>query len=188
MAGNLERLSVAEPAADIEYAQDPVQAAARVTTQYEPFIRAVIRTRIRDASREEDVFQELFLRLVERPVPANVANVRAYLYRVIVNDTIDLVRRQERYRNHLQKYSETSRISIHKQPSRDAIEETHEKNSVFAHVARHLRYREAQVMIMRYRDDYSIAEIAGALGVHRRTVSRYLTSGLRELRRVLAVR
>jgi RNA polymerase sigma-70 factor (ECF subfamily) len=179
---------VAEPVADIEYPEDPVQAATDIVTQHGPFIRTVIRMRVRDASREQDVFQELFLRLVERPVLASVDNIRGYLYRVIVNDAIDLARRQEKYRHHLLKYSQTARISIHKPASGDALEETHEKNSVFAHVARHLRYREAQVMIMRYRDDYSIAEIASALGIRRRTVSRYLTSGLRELRRVLAVR
>lgn len=166
---------------------EAVAAAVRVFAEHGNFIRNIIRLRVRDVSRREDLFQELFLRLVDLPVPSDVQNVRGYLYRTIVRDAIDLAREQEQERRHLKKYSKRNRIFIYKRPPRNAIAEETEKGSVFACLIEQLCRREAQVMTLRYRDNYSIPEIAAEIGIDRRSVSRYLTSGLRELRRQLAV-
>jgi RNA polymerase sigma factor (sigma-70 family) len=163
-------------------------AAAKIFAEHGDFIRRVIRFRIQDASRREDAFQEFFLRLVSEPVPAGVKNVRGWLYQAIIYDVVDLTRRTKKYSYHMKKYAEEIRISIHNGPSRDAIVgETEARDSRFGYLVRNLRYREAQVVTMRFRDNYSIAEIAERIGIHRRTVSRYLTSGLRQLRRTLAI-
>ena len=165
-----------------------VAAAVSVFAKHGNFIRSVIRLRVHDASRREDLYQELFLRLIVQPIPADVRNVRGYLYRAILNDVIDLARQKENDKRHMKKYLERTRISIHKSPSPSAIiEETEEKVSIFAYLTKQLRRREAQVIVLRYRDNYSIAEIAAAIGIDKRSVSRYLTSGLRELRRKLAI-
>ncbi len=171
-----------------EHQGEAVAAAVKIFAEHGSFIRNLIRLRVRDASRREDLFQGLFLTLVDRPVPADVQNIRGYLYRTILRDAVDVVREQEQEHRHLKKYAERSQIVIYNDPSQDAIsEETEEKSSVFACLIGKLRRREAQVMTLRYRDNYSIAEIAAEIGIDRRSVSRYLTSGLRELRRKLAV-
>ena len=168
--------------------EEAVAAAVSVFAKHGNFIRSVIRLRVHDPFRREDLYQELFLRLIVQPVPADVQNVRGYLYRAILNDVIDLARQKENDKRHLEKYLERTRISIHKSPSPTAIlEEMEEKVSIFAYVTKQLRRREAQVMVLRYRDNYSIAEIAAEIGIDKRSVSRYLTSGLRELRRKLAI-
>jgi RNA polymerase sigma factor (sigma-70 family) len=172
---------------DAECREGPSAAAARIFAEYGDFIRTVLYFRVRNLARVEDLFQELFLKFVEQPIPADVVNIKGYLYQTIVNDTVDLMRRQEKYRRHMRKYAEEVRISIHKRPSQDAIEETEERSSRFAYLVRQLRRREAQVVTLRYRDNCTIAEIAQKMGVHKRTVSRYLTSGMRELRRMLAI-
>jgi len=167
---------------------DTVAAAVRVFAKHGSFIRGVIRLRIEDASRREDLFQELFLKLVVQPVPAGVQNVRGYLYRAILRDIVDVARQKANDRRHLKKYAEMTRNSIHKRPSPSAtIEETDQHVSVFAYLTKQLRRREAQVVILRYWDNYSVAEIAAEIGIDKRSVSRYLTSGLRELRRKLAI-
>lgn len=167
---------------------EAVAAAVRIFGEHGSFIRSMIRLRVCDVSRREDVFQELFLRLVDRPVSSDVRNIRGYLYRMIVHDAVDVVREQENEYHHLKKYAERNRISIYNHASRNAIsEEAQEKASAFTCLIRQLRRREAQVMTLRYRDNYSIPEIAAEMGIDRRSVSRYLTSGLRELRRLLAV-
>lgn len=168
--------------------EEATQAAARILVEHGDFLRTVIRFQTRDPCREDDLLQEFFLTLVEQPVPPDVRNLRSYLYRAIVCDIMDLARRQEIHSRHLKKYVEKTRISIHNRPSRNAIEkETDENNSVFARLIRQLQHREAQVVTLRYRDNYSIAEIADQMGVHRHTVSRYLTSGLRKLRVAVAI-
>jgi RNA polymerase sigma factor (sigma-70 family) len=165
-----------------------VAAAVKVFAKHGGFVRSVIRLRIHDPSRREDLYQELFLRLILQPVPADVQNVRGYLYRAIINDIVDLARERENDRRHLKKYAEKTRIFIHKSPSPSAIiEETEEQVSIFGYLTKQLKRREAQVVILRYRDNCSIAEIAAEVGIDRRSVSRYLTSGLRQLRRKLAI-
>ncbi len=167
---------------------EAVAKVVGVFAEHGGFIRNMIRLRVCDASRREDLFQELFLRLIRRPIPADVQNVRGYLYRMILHDAVDVAREQENEHRHLKKYAERNQIFIYNRPSPNAIsEETEETGAVFACLIRPLGRREAQVMTLRYRDNYSIPEIAAEMGIDRRSVSRYLTSGLRELRRKLAV-
>ncbi len=167
---------------------EAVAAAVKIFGEYGSFIRNMIRLRVHDASRREDVFQELFLRLVDRSIPSDVQNIKGYLYRMVLHDVVDVARERENAHRHLKKYAEGNRISIYNRGSPNALsEETEQKGSVFTCLVRQLRRREAQVMTLRYRDDYSIPEIAAELGIDRRSVSRYLASGLQELRRLLAV-
>jgi RNA polymerase sigma factor (sigma-70 family) len=167
---------------------ETLAAAMKVFAEYGDFIRAVIRLRVRDAARRDDVFQELFLKFISQPVPPDVRNIKGYLYRAIIHDSVDLARAQDNDRRHLRNYAEQNRISIHKAPLPIAItEEMEEKVPLFAVLTRPLRRREAQVVTLRYRDNHSVAEIAAEMGIHRRSVSRYLTSGLRELRRTWAI-
>ena len=166
---------------------ETVRAAARVFAEYGPFIRGVIRFHVSDPSRQEDVYQEFFLKLMHRPVPPDVRNVKGYLYRAVSNDIVDLTRRQETYQHHLKNFSEKSEIPVNKEGSRDAIIVVDQVDCVFRQLARWLRPREAEVLAMRYRDDYTVAEIAARLCIPRRTVSRYLSSGLGKLRKALVV-
>jgi RNA polymerase sigma factor (sigma-70 family) len=175
---------VVELSVDTERQGEAVAAAVRVFTEYGGFVRSIIRLWVRDVCRREDMFQELFLRLVEQPVPSGAQNVRGYLYRAILRDAVDLTREEVTEKRHLKEYAERNRISIHNSLSRRALLE---EGSIFGCLIRQLRQREAQVLTLRYRDDYSIPEIAAEIGIDRYSVSRYLTSGLRELKRKLAV-
>jgi len=162
-------------------------AAAGVFEQYGNYIRAVIRFQCRNQFQEEDLFQEFFLALINTPLPSNVRNVRGYIYRAIINDAVDVTRRQEKYQRNLKKHAEGARISINKKTLEDALTEMEEISSVFTRLAKRLQPREAQVVSMRYRQDCSIGEIAAALGVNKRTVSRYLSSALSKIRRALGI-
>lgn len=166
---------------------DAIRAAAKVFAEHGRFIRGVIRFHAHDGLHEDDLFQEFFLALIHRPLPANVRNVRGYLYRAIINDAVDMTRRQEKYQRNLKKHAEGTRISINKKTPEDAIEATDEIDSIFAHLATRLQPREAQVVSMRYRQDCSIGEIAAALGINKRTVSRYLSSALSKIRSAFGI-
>ena len=182
----MELRRVSEHSKDAEHRRRLSEAAGKILAEHGDFIRTVIRFRVHDASITEDLFQEFFLRLVCRPVPANVENVRGWLYQAIIHDAVDLTRRNVKYTFHMKKYAEEARISIYNKPSKNAIGGLQERDSRFEYLVRNLRRREAQVVTMRYRDNCSIAEIAERIGIHRRTVSRYLTSALSQLRRTLA--
>ncbi len=165
---------------------DFVRRAKAIFDEYGDFIRAVIRFQTRDKSCQEDLFQEFFLELVRTPVPADVQNARSYLYQAIVHLVLDSVRARNNYRRAMKKYVEKARIPINNQAARNAfIEDTEESSATVASLARHLHGRAAQAFVLRYRDNFSIGEIATRMGVNATTVRRYLSASLRRLRETL---
>jgi RNA polymerase sigma factor (sigma-70 family) len=119
-------------------------------------------------------------------VPAEVRNINSYLYRAIVNHILDSVRARENYRRAVKKYAKETRIPINKRLAGNVlIEDTEQRNATIASLARHLQEREAEAFVLRYRDNFSIGEIATRMGVNARTVSRYLSESLRRLRETL---
>lgn len=166
---------------------DAVQRAVAIFNEYGDFIRAVIRFQAHERSWQEDLFQEFFLTLIRKPVPAEVRNIKSYLYRAIVHHVLDSVRARENYRRAMKKYAKKTRIPINNRSAESAlIEDTEERNATIAYLARHLQEREAQAFLLRYRDNFSIGEIATRMGVNARTVSRYLSESLKRLRETLA--
>ncbi len=172
---------------DRQWAKDAARAAAEVFAEHGSFIRAVIRFLAKNQFREDDFYQDFFLSLALRPVPANVQNVRSYLYRAIRNDIIDAARRQTKEQEYLQKHAQEIRISINNRTPADALISGQESVSAFRYLTRHLRHREAEAVTLRYRDNCSIAEIASRMGVDRRTVSRYLSASVKRLRQDLVI-
>ncbi|MBB4398533.1 RNA polymerase sigma factor [Bradyrhizobium sp. ERR14] len=64
-----------------------------------PFVIAVVWRRLRDRTLAEDAAQEVFLRLVRTsPFPeiSNAAQLRAYVWRVAINVSTDLLQRRRR--------------------------------------------------------------------------------------------
>lgn len=165
---------------------DAVERAVAIFNEYGDFIITVIRFQAHDKSWHEDLFQEFFLALIHRPVPADVRNIKGYLYRAIVHHVLDSVRVRQTYRRAMKKYSKETRIPINNRGAGVAlIEDTEERNATIAYFARHLQEREAEAFVLRYRDHFSIGEIAARMGVNARTVSRYLSGSLRRLRETL---
>jgi len=73
-----------------------IQRASLIFFEYSDFIRSVIRYRIYDKSRIEDLYQDFFLSLVLRPIPSSVRNIKSYIYRVISCDIKDQIRQHGR--------------------------------------------------------------------------------------------
>jgi RNA polymerase sigma factor (sigma-70 family) len=185
--GRFLRHPVAGFSGNDEFGRDAVRAAAEVFNIHGDFIRAVIRFQAHNKSEADDLFQEFFLALIRKPVPADVRNIKSYLYRAIVNHVLDSVRVRENYHRLVRKYMGKIGIRINNGLAENVfIEDAEEKDAVVAYFAKYLQEREAQAFVLRYRDNFSIGEIAAKMGVNVRTVSRYLSEGLRRLRKMLA--
>jgi RNA polymerase sigma factor (sigma-70 family) len=165
---------------------EAVRAASEIIRRYEALIRSAIRFKAGKTLDEDDLLQEFFLVLIRKPVPADVRNIKSFLYRAVLNHVIDATRAQRNYERLLAKYAKEARISIHEAGARNASIEDEQQRAI-AYCIRHLPQRQAQAFVLRYRDNYSIPEIAKIMAVGRRTVSRYLSECLRVLRRRPAV-
>ena len=82
-----------------------MNTAATLFMEYGDFIRAVIRCQVKNETKAEDLFQDFFLSLIVNPLPADVGNIKRFLYKAVTNDIINAVQRAENYQKNIFKYS-----------------------------------------------------------------------------------
>ncbi len=157
-----------------------VDAAARIFAEHGAFIRGVIGSQIRDPNTVEDVFQGFFLSLASRTLPREIN--RNYLYQAIVHDIIDSKRRNLRYHSALQRNREDP---IDPGPTEDPIRqsiEREESSRMFELIERRLHPSESEAIVLRFKHEMSVEDAAQRMGVESKTVSRYVSAGLKKIR------
>ena len=162
--------------------QKRVGFAAEVFERYGDEIRAIIHFNVKDKSKVDDIFQEFFVSIVRKPIPSNVHDIQAYLYRAVTNDVIDLSRQITNHRDHIQKYAECRKnYSIPEDPQKIAIQVESTKK-MFQLIESSLPKREAEVVLERFGRGFSIKDTAERMHVNERIVSRYLSIALKKIR------
>ncbi|MDD5064709.1 MAG: sigma-70 family RNA polymerase sigma factor [Phycisphaerae bacterium] len=165
-----------------------VARAAEIFSKYEDFIRTVICYHVKNDAQADDLLQDFFLSLVSKPIPANIHNVKGYLYKAITNDIVDAVRRVEKYKTRMGKYAECFNYSVNNNEPENALIEIEQTNEMFRLIKGCLRYSEAQAITLRYKNSYNIEEAAKKMNVNNRTISRYISTGLNKVRQFLIVK
>ncbi|UCH69688.1 MAG: sigma-70 family RNA polymerase sigma factor [Candidatus Bathyarchaeota archaeon] len=173
---------------DTSKCQCDVDHAAEIFAEYGGFIRAIIHSQVKSETQADDMFQDFFLSLVCKPVPQNVKNIKGYLYRAITNDIIDSVRRVERYRNHMHKYSKHLDHPINKRTPEDAFICVEETNKMFELIKGRIRNNEFQAITLQYKSHYSIKNVAKIMGVKCKSVREYTSRGLGRIRQSLKLK
>jgi RNA polymerase sigma factor (sigma-70 family) len=122
---------------------------------------------------------------VYRPPSENVKNIKGYLYRAIINDIIDSRRRAERYQNQIHNYAEYISYSAAEDNPEKVLIKMEEMNKMFRCIETQLQRYEAKAVILRYKKNYKIKEIAKALDINNIAAWRYISTGVRKIRRFL---
>ena len=166
--------------------QENVDAVTGIFIEHGPFIRAVLDKQVRNKTDVEDLHQNLFVSLLRHPVPDDVNNIRAFLYRAIVNDIINFKKQRQRYQSKLFDLLEVLRgQQTQIEPVEKHIEL--EKLAITFGLIEKLRHqRFIQAVELRYKEDRSSEETARIMGVSKRTVDSYVSIGLRKLREFMA--
>ena len=157
--------------------------------KYESYIKAIISCQTRDTNEANDMFQEVYLaiaRAVEKdyfPHTENPSILKSYFYRMIVNDKIDKVRKTEREIRANFNYVEiTKSCERTVSPSNKiAREELGEK---LDNIIEKLPYRVRMAVEYRYKEGCDSVETATKMRISSRSVSRYVSVGLRQLRKL----
>jgi len=165
-----------------------VDSAARVFAEYGDFIYAVIYHKIKDDNKANDLYQDFFLSLVSRPVPAHVQNVNSYLYKAIQNDIIDAGRRIQKYQTLMNKYAQYADFSINKNSSVNALDIKGQTDRIFKLIGGQLKPTEAKAIILRYKYNHSLEQVAQKMNVKKESVSRYVCTGLNKIRQSLRLK
>lgn len=162
-----------------------VNRAAEVFFEHGDFIYNVIRHRAHDPHRAEDLFQDFFLSLVSRPIPPDVRNIKSYIYKSLINDIADRARHLERYQILTHKYGENHYPTVNNQTAENAFIEKEQIEKMMGFIRKRVTKSEAKAIALRYRDNLCIGEVAGRMGIDKRSVSRYISAGLRKVRQFL---
>ena len=161
-----------------------VERATELFDEYGDFIRAIIRFHVGNEVEAEDLFQDLFLSIVARPIPEEVRNIKAFLYKLISDSIKDNFRRINRYKTRIRRYAECYLHIVDNHPAAGLID-VEETIKMFDLIERHLPTKEAMAVTLRFRDNCDTGEVAEKMGVKTRSVSRYVSIGLKKISHVL---
>jgi RNA polymerase sigma factor (sigma-70 family) len=164
------------------YSEDNVNIrnARDVFNRYSDFIYAVFRSKVDNDGLAEDLYQDFFVKLACKPLPANIDNVKSYLYKSITNSIYDSIRKVESYKNNLEKYQENLNFSIKDLP----VSSVHYNRSteLFEKGVRLLTKAERIVFELMYKDGLSLDDISAKTGLKKDTVSRYISISIKKIR------
>ena len=160
-----------------------VDRAASIFDKYGDFIRLVIRYHVKSEAEAEDLFQDLFLSMVAKPIPREVQNLRGFLYKLISDTVKDAYRRKIRYQTRIYKYGKRKPRTVENRPETSLID-MEEAGKMFDLIERHLPTKEALAVKLRFKNECDTEEAADIMGVKPRSVSRYVSIGLKKIEHV----
>jgi RNA polymerase sigma factor (sigma-70 family) len=167
--------------------QQRVRLATEVFRKHGKEIRAMIHAIVSDQSQADDLFQNLFLSLVAKPLPPEIRSVKRYLYRAIINDVISQDRRERCRCKHVRIYAICRSRTPPEEDPRDGLIKAEQTRQVL-HMVRHLRPTEAQAVIREYALDDDRDRASSEMGIKRRSFAKYLSRGIRKLRFIALAR
>lgn len=159
-----------------------VERASKIIAEHGDMIRAIIRSQIFEKSKADDLFQDFFISLAERPIPEYIEDIAGYLRRAVMRDIIDAGRRVGHERACLSRYALRRRtFTFRDDPSNNLMRS--ELLEMLCRLARNqLRKRESQAIVYRFLCNHDTGLAAKLMGVDKRTVSRYVSIGIKRLR------
>lgn len=140
--------------------KERIQSAELLFAQHGNFIHSVIRFFVRDEFEREDVYQELFVFFINKPVPEDIRNLKGYLYRVVADRIKDLKRKQVRYRKRLERYAEMADpVNENETGSFLAFSDREMAEKVYSLLEQHLTENEAAAINLRYKENSLLSKI-----------------------------
>jgi RNA polymerase sigma factor (sigma-70 family) len=176
---------VPKPYMTTEPCINPVEYAAQIIYENEGFIRWVIRRQNNTTASEDDLFQDFYLKLIANPVPEDVKNIKGYLYKALINHLAISYHHTSMYEKKIEKFRKKSKNSVHKfDPTRALLirEEMNKMCEFIKEISPGQRY---VAITLRYRDGCSIQEVADKMGLQYSSVKKYISIGLRKVRKCL---
>lgn len=161
-----------------------VDRAGEVFDEYGNFIRLAIRFRVKNEAEAEDLFQDLFVCLVAKPIPEEVRNVKGFLYKLISDTAKDAFRRIDRYQARIHRYAERNLRIVEDRPE-TCLMGVEETKKMFDLIERRLPAREAWAVMLRYGYNCNTSEVAEEMKVKLSSVRRYVSAGLKKIGHVL---
>lgn len=157
--------------------------------QIRPSLRRMLTARLSNAEDAEDILQELWIKL-ETLDSGPIANPGAYLHRMALNLSNDLVRERSRRRNREADWTDVSvstldGMSVDDTPSPERQAADRQELALMVEAIRAMPDRAQQVFRRHRIDGLSHADVASELGISKSAVEKNMATALKHLMRHL---
>jgi RNA polymerase sigma factor (sigma-70 family) len=161
----------------------------QVLAEHERWLRTVIYTRVGEPQAVEEVLQEVSLAAVRQKAPiSDPTKVSAWLYRLAVMQTLLYRRKQGRRRKLIDRYAQRNRPAEgdNRQPDPLSWLLSEERREKVRAALKQLPPRDAEILLLKYTEDWSYRELSDRLGVSESAVEARLHRARQRLRVELA--
>ena len=166
--------------------QQRMEMAAEIFEQFGGFIFSVIRYYTTDESMAEDIFQDFFVSLIRKPIPADLEHIKSYIWRALRNDIMDVVKKEKFYHDRISRYQEIRTNNKMEEPSREDFALRYEEaQEIVELIKSNLPPHQAQAVFERYYYSKNNKEVSEVMNVDRKTVSHYVCNGLNKIRNMI---
>ena len=152
---------------------------------HDHWLRTVVYSRLREPEAVDEVMQEVALAAVRQASPlADPAKVAPWLYRLAVRQSLLFRRKCGRRRRLTNQYAERLPTAEHDRGPRNPLDWLlqAERCQAVRHALRQLAPRDAEILLLKYREDWSYHQIAAHLGVSHSAVETRLHRARNRLR------
>jgi RNA polymerase sigma-70 factor (ECF subfamily) len=155
---------------------------------HDRWLRTVVLSRLGEPQAVEEVMQEVALAAVAQRAPLNdLARVGAWLYRLAVRQALLYRRRCGRQRKLIDGYAGRQTCEQGLAPSRDPLDRLlqDERREQIREALGRLPRRDAEILLLKYTEDWSYRELAAHLGVSESAVEARLHRARSRLREAM---
>jgi RNA polymerase sigma-70 factor (ECF subfamily) len=156
--------------------------------KHDRWLRTVVGSRVREPQAVDDVMQEVSLAVVRQSAPlADAEKVAPWLYRIAVTQSLLYRRKQGRRRKLAHAFADKT------QPSEQSKEAdplswllADERRTMVRRAIARLASRDAEILLLKYSEDWSYRELAEHLGISQSALQTRLHRARQRLRDELA--
>lgn len=181
---NLMAMKMPNPGPKPEAESDIVDWSS-VLAQNEHWLRSVICARLGEPQAVSEVFQEVSLAAVRQKAPLNdPEKVAPWLYQLAVRQTLLYRRKQGRRRKRIDRYAQRNRPSESDSRQADPLDwlMTEERRSQVREAMARLSKRDAEILLLKYTENWSYHTLAEHLGISHSAVEARLHRARQRLR------
>lgn len=157
--------------------------------EHDRWLRTIVYARVREAQAVDEVMQEVALAAVRQKAPlADAAKAAPWLYRLAVRQSLMYRRKQGRGRKLVDKYAQQVRASGLDARQVDPLGWllADERRMLVRRALTRLPKRDAEILLLKYGEDWSYQELAQRMGISSSAVQARLHRARARLREELA--
>jgi RNA polymerase sigma-70 factor (ECF subfamily) len=153
--------------------------------QHQRWLRTIVLARLREPQAIDEVMQEIALAAVKQQAPvSDPGKVGAWLYRVAIRQVLLYRRKHGRQRKLLAAFSEIGGPNVTVADPLEWLLDDERKALIRRAVAR-LPSRDAEILLLKYTEDWSYRELAARLGLSESAVETRLYRARQRLREAM---